>query len=273
MQQRGGDPRPMTERSGETRDPTLRFSDRVANYTRYRPSYPAETIDVLVGAGALSSDDVVADIGSGTGKLTELFLRHGHTVFGVEPNAEMREAGERALARFPGFHSVDGRAEATGLAPSSVDVIAAGQALHWFDLQAAAVEFRRVARPGARMVIVWNDRNLDASPFMTAYEELLRRHGTDYELANHQRFGDGPVEAILGDSELRLRRLSYTQRFDLPGLRGRLVSSSYTPASGEPGHEAMLRDLDALFDAHQHEGQVQFVYVTRVYHGRLSRGT
>lgn len=259
----------MTDRSGETRDPTVRFSDRVESYTRYRPSYPSETIDVLVGAGALSPDDVVADIGSGTGKLTELFLRHGNTVFGVEPNPEMREAGERTLASFPRFHSVDGRAEATGLDSSSVDVIAAGQALHWFDLKASAVEFRRVIRPGGRMVIVWNDRDLDASPFMAAYENLLRRHGTDYEWANHQRFGDGPVEAIFGEAGYRSHRLSYSQRFDRAGLRGRLVSSSYTPASGEPGHEAMLRDLDALFDAHQHEGEVSFVYVTRLYHGRL----
>ena len=262
----------MTDRSGETRDPTARFSDRVKNYSRYRPSYPSETIDVLVSAGALSPDDVVADIGSGTGKLTELFLCHGNTVFGVEPNLEMREAGERTLARFPGFHSVDGRAEATSLDSSSIDVIAAGQALHWFDLKASAVEFRRVARLGGRMVIVWNDRDLDASPFMAAYEDLLHRHGTDYELANHQRFGDGPVEAIFGEAEYQSHRLSYSQRFDRAGLRGRLVSSSYTPASGEPGHEAMLRDLDALFDAHQHEGEVGFVYATRLYHGRLTSG-
>jgi len=262
----------MTDRSGETRDPAVRFSDRVQSYARYRPSYPSGTIDVLVSAGALSPDDVVADIGSGTGKLTELFLRHGNTVFGVEPNPEMREAGERALACFPRFRSVDGRAEATSLDSSSVDVIAAGQALHWFDLKAAAVEFRRVARPGGRMVIVWNDRDLDASPFMAAYEDLLRRHGTDYELANHQRFGDGPVEAIFGKSGYRSHRLSHSQRFDRAGLRGRLASSSYTPASDEPGHEAMLRDLDALFDAHQHEGEVSFVYVTRLYHGPLTSG-
>jgi len=262
----------MSEHTGNTRDPTRRFSDRVRDYARCRPSYPQEMIEVLVEAGALSPQDVVADVGSGTGKLTELFLRHGNTVFGVEPNAEMREAGERALVRYPGFRSVDGRAEATGLAPSSVDVIAAGQALHWFDLKPAAVEFRRVARPGGRLVIVWNDRDVDASPFMGAYEELLRRHGTDYDLANHQRFGDRPVEAIFGAAEYRAHRLSYAQRFDCEGLRGRLVSSSYTPASGEPGHAAMLRELDALFDAHQHGGEVSFVYVTRLYYGRLTLG-
>src|SRR5258705_12626233 len=95
--------------------PTQRFSSRVDNYVRFRPGYPDELIDSLRTENGLTEQAVIADVGSGTGKLTELFLRHGNSVFAVEPNQEMREAGERLLAHFPGFTSIHGTAEATTL--------------------------------------------------------------------------------------------------------------------------------------------------------------
>ena len=96
-------------------DSTKRFSNRVENYVRYRPGYPKAIVDLLREACGLTSESVVADVGSGTGKLAELFLKRGNQVFGVEPNKEMREAGERLLKDFPNFTSIEGTAEATTL--------------------------------------------------------------------------------------------------------------------------------------------------------------
>jgi SAM-dependent methyltransferase len=95
---------------------TVRFSDRVADYVRYRPGYPPETLDLLRDAVGLTTQSVVADIGSGTGISTELLLRSGAEVYGVEPNDPMRAAAEAQLAANPRFHSVRGTAEATTLA-------------------------------------------------------------------------------------------------------------------------------------------------------------
>src|SRR5207244_4125864 len=131
-------------------------------------------------------DAVIADIGSGTGILAEMFLKNGNQVYGVEPNREMREAGERLLGGYPRFTSVEGKAEATPLADSSVDFITAAQALHWFDLDAARTEFRRILNPRGWVVILWNDRR-DESPFMQAYRQLLLRHSTDYLQVDHKR--------------------------------------------------------------------------------------
>ena len=114
-------------------DPTKRFSNRVENYLKYRPRYPAAIIPLLESECGLTPETLVADVGSGTGFLTELFLKHGNRVLGVEPNAEMRSAGERLLAKYPTFCSVNAMAEATTLADSSIDLIIAGQAFHWFD--------------------------------------------------------------------------------------------------------------------------------------------
>src|SRR5207245_7368130 len=109
------------------------FSNRVENYLRYRPRYPTEIIDALTAECGLRTTSVIADLGSGTGFLAELFLSNGNQVFGIEPNREMREAGEQLLRSYPKFASVAASAEATTLAEASVDFVTAGQAFHWFD--------------------------------------------------------------------------------------------------------------------------------------------
>src|SRR2546429_8611664 len=94
---------------------TERFSNRVDNYVRYRPHYPAEVLGFLEDECGLTPESVIADVGSGTGFLAELFLRNGNRVFGVEPNREMGEAGERLLASCPSFIRLAGTAQAPPL--------------------------------------------------------------------------------------------------------------------------------------------------------------
>src|SRR6478735_8602849 len=108
-------------------DPTARFADRVADYVATRPGYPPAVLDLLRGEAGLTRSSAIADVGSGTGLSAQLFLKNGNTVYGVEPNAEMRAAGEQFLAGYPGFHSVAGTAEATTLPDASIDLVVAGQ--------------------------------------------------------------------------------------------------------------------------------------------------
>src|ERR1700737_1752387 len=110
-----------------------RFSDRGAGCLRYRPRYPEAVLDFFRAQCGLRSDHAIADIGSGTGFLSELFLKNGNRVFGVEPNEAMRQAGEEYLASYDGFSSIEGPAESTTLEDASVDFVTAGQAFHWFE--------------------------------------------------------------------------------------------------------------------------------------------
>ena len=157
-------------------DPTQRFTSRVEHYVRYRPSYPRDLLDLLETRCGLSSASVVADVGSGTGILSELFLENGNRVIGIEPNKEMREAAERRLRRHPRFTSVAGTAEATTLDDASADFVAAGQAFHWFDPERARTEFSRILKPGGWVVLAWNLRRKEATPFLPA--RLRRRPST-----------------------------------------------------------------------------------------------
>jgi SAM-dependent methyltransferase len=212
---------------------------------------------------------VVADIGSGTGILSTLFLENGNRLFGVEPNAEMRSAGERLLAEYRNFTSISGAAEQTDIAARSVDLIAAGQSFHWFDRPRARVEFRRILKPGGWVVILWNNRLTDATPFLRAYEDLLLRCGVDYAQVDHKNITEDVLRDFFQPGEFQRRLLPNEQVFDFDGLRGRALSSSYVPAAAHPSHAPFMRELQTIFEKHNHNGRVAFAYETQVYYGRL----
>jgi SAM-dependent methyltransferase len=250
-------------------DSTRRFSSRVEDYIKYRPHYPSQVIETLTGQCGLTQSSAVADIGSGTGILAELFLGNGNRVFAVEPNREMREAGERLLGNQPGFYSLDGRAEATGLPGHSVDFVTAGQAFHWFDRVKASNEFKRILKPAGWVVLVWNERDTQSTPFLAAYERLLRRYGTDYEQVDHLQVDEAELHEFYGPHGFDSRTFRNRQVFDYAGARGRLLSSSYTPEPGYPDHEPMLTELLRIFQDNQENGRVALEYTTAMYYGRL----
>lgn len=250
-------------------DSTRRFSDRVENYVKYRPGYPDGVLPILRDETGLTPASVVADVGSGTGISAELFLRAGHTVFGVEPNAAMRAAAEELLRGYPAFHSVDGAAEATTLADASVDHVVAGQAFHWFDVDGARREFARILRPGGWVVLLWNSRRMDTTPFLRAYEALLQEFGTDYREVRHDNITHESLASFFF-GVFRKRTLPNEQRLDFDGIRGRLLSSSYAPGEGHPRHAPMLAELERIFAAHQEDGRVSLEYETEIYFGHVA---
>ncbi len=250
-------------------DSKERFSNRVDDYVRYRPGYPHAVLDVLRDECGLTQKSVVADIGSGTGILTRLLLENGNPVYGVEPNAAMRQAGEEFLRKYPQFRSVAGSAEASTLPDASVDLIVAAQAFHWFDRVGARREFVRILKPGGLLAVIWNERDLDSSSFMREYEDLLRRHGTDYSKVQHAHSQKSKLDEFFAPAEIRTREFENQQVVDRDAMKGRLLSSSYAPKPGEAGYEPMIEDFKKLFVAHQANDRVTIEYCTRVYWGRL----
>jgi len=249
-----------------------RFSSRVENYVKYRPGYPAGVIDLLVSECGLSKDSIVADIGSGTGILSELFLRNGNKVLGIEPNREMRIAAEHLLDTYANFTSIDARAEATSLPGDRIDFVTAGQAFHWFDQQQARQEFIRILKSDGWAVLIWNERRLDSSDFLRALEELLLKFGTLYEQVRHENvYGD--IAAFFGVSGFKLATFENLQQVELEAFKGRIFSASYTPEPGHPNFEPMFEQLVAIFSAHEKNGKVTIEYDTRVYYGHLKAAT
>jgi SAM-dependent methyltransferase len=252
-------------------DATRRFDDRVDDYVRHRPGYPPALLDCLRRECGLAPGYVVADVGSGTGKLTELLLAAGARVLAVEPNAGMREAAERLLGAIPGFRSVDGTAEASGLEPGSVDLVTAAQAFHWFDQAAARVEFARILKPGGSVALVWNERDDDASEFLRDYERCLRDFSVDYGAADHRRTASRErIAAFFAPAGFREAEFPNAQDLDLDGLRGRYLSCSYALPRGHERFDEVMAALSEIFARYQRDGRVCIEYRTRIYHGRLA---
>ncbi|MEZ4706904.1 MAG: class I SAM-dependent methyltransferase [Caldilineaceae bacterium] len=249
-------------------DSTQRFSNRVENYVKYRPRYPAAIVDFLGDAIGLTAETTVADVGSGTGFLAELFLQNGNCVVGVEPNAEMRTAGDDYLRKFPRFSSVDGTSEATTLADQSVDLIVAGQAFHWFEPLQTRAEFARMLRSGGHVALVWNSRRLDV-PFMQEYEEILHKFTDNYGGVSERNILDENIAAFFAPQPMQLQMFDNVQVFDFDGVKGRALSSSYAPAPGRPLHEPFVAALADLFARFEENNRVQIQYVTRLYWGQL----
>ncbi|MCF7689193.1 MAG: class I SAM-dependent methyltransferase [Cephaloticoccus sp.] len=252
-----------------SRDVTHRFSDRVTHYVRYRPGYPSGLITALQDAAALPPHSTLADIGSGTGILTALLLPATDQIFAIEPNAAMRAAAERDLGHCPGFHSIDATAEATTLLDASVDLITAGQAFHWFEPTTTRIEFARILKPGGHVALIWNERLTDTTPFLSAYEHLLKSRATDYDQVNHTRIDAAVIKDFFAPVSFETFEFPNAQHFDLAGLVGRALSSSYVPNAGQPGHEEFFAELENIYHEHATDDRVTFVYQTRLYLGQL----
>jgi SAM-dependent methyltransferase len=247
-------------------EPTQRFSSRVDNYSRFRPTYPKEILEILKQQCGLTPASIIADIASGTGIFTRLLLENGNHVFGIEPNAEMRQAGEEYLTNYPNFTSIAVAAEDTSLPDHSVDLITCAQAAHWFDRDKALCEFQRILKPGGYLVLIWNDRRIDATAFARDYEQLLLNYGTDYAEVKRR---DNASTEFFGSIPCEKRILCNFQDLDYAGLEGRLLSSSYTPQSDHASYTPMKAELRNIFDTHQIGGRVRMEYDTKLYFGQL----
>ena len=246
-------------------NPTGRFSDRVAYYVKHRPRYPAAAVGWIIAQANIAPPEPIADVGSGTGILSEALLERGFSVYGVEPNPEMRAAGEDYLRGHEKFISVDATAEQTTLDSGSISAITAGQAFHWFDLPATKAEFQRILKPGGVATLIWNNWQNRDDPLAEAYRALLTEYGIDFEKTHHARINDAHFAAFFSSSERAT--FSNPQHYDLDGLKGRSLSASYSPLQGHPNHTPLVAGLEALFDEFQQHGQVTFQYETEVYAG------
>lgn len=250
-------------------DSTLRFSKRADWYARYRPSYPPGILDILARELGFSKLDVVADIGSGTGLLARLFLANGNRVFGVEPNDRMRSYAERDLAGFGDFVSVKGTAERTTLPSGRVDLVAVGQALHWFNPGPAAREISRISKPRGCLCVVYNERINDR--LGRAYRETVRKHERDRAKEIARTWNEKYLLPYFRSGKFSRFEIPNEQVLDFEGLLGRLVSASYMPSPEEKqSFAAMMKDVRGMFDSFSLEGKVRLRYRANIFIGRVA---
>ena len=245
---------------------TTRFSNRVADYIRYRPPYPVEIIQQLEQIVGLNPLFTVADIGSGTGLSAQRFVEAGNLVYGVEPNFEMREASRTYFQGNRNFKAIDGTAEQTTLVTKSIDLIFCGQAYHWFDVEQAKLEFNRILKPQGVIVLAWNERSA-TDPLQQEYEQMMRDLIPEYSEVTQRNIDVESIRSFLAPRQMEIVSLVNQQIFNLEELKGRLLSSSYAPKEGTQ-YEAVMQALEHIFDKYQESGKVVFRYDTLLYIGK-----
>ncbi len=245
-----------------------RFSNRVENYVKYRPHYPPEVLDLFRNEMNLQKSSVIADIGSGTGISARTFLKNGNSVFGVEPNEEMRQAAEDYLDNYPHFKSINGTSENTTLEDKSVDFVVAAQAFHWFDKAKAGKEFRRILRDKGFIALIWNERQLDTNRFLRDYENLLSEFGTDYEKVRHDNINETDLREFF-NAEVQRATFQNIQKLDFDCLKGRMLSSSYMPTAENPRFDEMIKKLESLFAENAENGRIEILYNTNIFYAQI----
>jgi SAM-dependent methyltransferase len=253
-------------------DPKERFSNRVDDYVRYRPGYPAGLFEFLRRECGLGTAKRVVDLGSGTGILTrgllETTAKAGAQIIAIEPNASMRTAAEKALSGEPRFESVDASAERTGLPSASVDLVVAAQAFHWFEPVSTRAELARVLVPGGIVALVWNQRR--DTRVNTEYLKMLERFAPEYpRVRESERSSEPKMRAFFAPATPRVATFPNAQHLDGPGFRGRLFSSSYAPREGDATYTPMVERLEAIFRDHAENGVVTVDYETIVWYAAL----
>jgi len=251
--------------------PTTRFTEKAKYYHANRPGYPKEVLTTIIQITKIKPDPsyIIADIGSGTGKLSELFLDYGSTVIGIEPNEAMREIGEIEMKKYENFVSIDGTAEFTGIKDHSIDFIIAGQSFHWFNLSKTRREFLRILKPHKYAMIVWNNRNKESCHFFRDYETILKDFGTDYQEVTKKRIGKKEFSNFFSTESYKRFLFTNKQQLDYEGIRGRILSTSFVPTEESEVYLAMIQKLKQIFKKHQQNNLIELEYETEMYISKL----
>lgn len=244
-----------------------RFTDRAKNYSKYRPGYAQTLIEYLISQIELKTDDKIADIGSGTGISSKLFLDFGNTVYGVEPNSTMRFEAEENLNTYDKFYSIGSCAEKTDLENESVNHIVSAQAFHWFDPVPTKEEFKRILKTDGSVILIWNIRESDQGGFTDHLMRIIETYSADFTKTAEKR---DIVKDFFGNTEVTFKKISNPQTSSFEKIVGELSSYSYLPNEGQVNYKNMIDDVQILFDKFKdHDNHVVLNYSTIIHIGKI----
>lgn len=245
-----------------------RFFDKAEKYELYRPAYTEESLMQILDFCGVSPDDKikVADIGSGTGKFTQLLLNKGFYVYAVEPNDHMRHIAERKFSDYDNFVSICNTAENTNLNDNCISLITVAQAFHYFDLDEVKKEFMRILKPDGKVALLWNFRSRE-SEFIQEYENIIYSLHSGNVKPTHAQ--DNMTEEIFEKffENYEIVNLSNSQEFGFEDLWGRTLSNNHMPKENEPEYIKLYNSVSKIFDRYQENGKVLFPYRTQVVVG------
>ena len=246
-----------------------KFSNKVSDYMKYRPTYPKEFINYLINELGFSKNTVIADVGAGTGMLTYLLADKVKQIYAIEPNYNMRSACKDYCEEFNNFTAIDGSAEETGLLNHSVDFIVVAQAFHWFDRGKSKMEFYRILKPNGKVILAWNSRVAE-NTFIKENDKLCRRVCPEFE-GFSGGIGNGPelFSDFFKNGFCESKVFENDRLLSLEEYIGGSLSASYAPAEGDENYQEFIDGLKELFEKYSRDGIVLLPNKTRSYVGEI----
>ncbi|MDF2543655.1 MAG: methyltransferase [Herbinix sp.] len=243
-----------------------KFTDKAEDYEKYRPSYPKASIDLIFSL--LCKEEItIADIGSGTGKLSELLLQNGATVYAVEPNDDMRIAAEEKLKLNNKYQSLGNTAEKTGLLANSIDLITCGECYHWFDNEKTKHEFHRILKPGGYVCLIWN--NFGDNAYSKKYNELYERFGTIKSSKEVSFSKEEMALHLFGEGNYHKLEFDNTIYESWEAMLGGSLSASYAPKPDDKLYPDFVRSVKAIYDQYSNDGLIEAKFKTICFYGQL----
>lgn len=245
-----------------------KFTGKAKEYADYRPSYPQPLIDFIYTKLGQPTRLKIADIGSGTGKMSRCLLNMGSTILGVEPNVDMRKEAEKLFSDNPSFHSISGTGENTTLPANSVDAVICAEAFHWFDNEKSRLEFKRILKQDGLVFLIWNSfsvENVYAGELDALCRKLCEKNGyNDIKVSKDER-----AENLFGKSnfEIKIFDNTFNQGFD--GLLGGMLSASYAPKKGDDNFDEFVNGIGEIFKKYSDGGKIKTIFKTVCYFGRI----
>ena len=235
----------MSERAGTIHEAARGFEHAPRPYEIGRPPYPADAIERLVAELGIEDGKRVLDLAAGTGKLTRLLVPTGAFVVAVEPVEAMRAALTRSL---PEVQALAGTAEAIPLPAASIDVVAVGQAFHWFDGDAALAEIHRVLRPGGRLGLIWNVKD-ESVDWIEKFGGIMESYRGDAPRVASGAWKDAFARTTLF-TPLQRARFSFVHEADFAAVVARVTSVSFIAALPPAEFARVVEKVRVLLATH-----------------------
>ncbi|RXJ02465.1 SAM-dependent methyltransferase [Anaerobacillus alkaliphilus] len=249
-------------------DNTHKFNGKAGIYSLYRPDYPDQLIKDIIEEFHLNKNSLIADIGSGTGIFSKKLLKFQLQVVAVEPNEEMRDVAKSELNEYTRFTSINGTAENTTLEANSIDIITVAQAFHWFNQGKFKKECQRILKPGGKVFIVFNNRDIH-SDVSKEIISIFKKYCSDFRGFSNGIEEDLDVYNNFFTTDYSYNSYDFPLLYDKSSFIGRHLSASYALKEGDPLYPQFLEEFSNLFDFYQKDGILHLPNVTKSYWGSV----
>jgi SAM-dependent methyltransferase len=241
------------------------YATKAEKYAKYRWDYAPEAISAIFDVVGISDQITVADLGAGTGILTKHFVGWAKLVYAIEPEAEMRGLLEKAFSENPFCQIMNSSAETTGLPAQSVDLIAVGQAIHWFEPESAREEFQRILKPFGWLAVL---RNYGTDPiYGKAVGELFDEFSRPEPV---QRISRLPISHYFGSETYQKLLFPFDYMLDWENFLGSLISSAFMPDEYSLNFGKFEAKAREVFDSLNVDGRLASTGETELYLGHLN---